>query len=203
MTIPTKLNVGCGRTPVPDAVNLDCADLPGVDCIFDLNWCVRGDRLPFEDDTFESILMHHVLEHLPTPLPVMQELWRVARPGCRILVAVPYGSSDNAFEDPTHVRQYFTDSWGYFSQAAYGGADYGYRGDWRIVERILRLRDHWNPEQFTNTPEALLEIVMTHRNTVDEMLAVLEAVKPAREPGTFKEEAPILFELPSKPLAVP
>lgn len=201
MSVPTKLNIGCGRTPIPDAVNLDCADLSGVDCLFDLNRCVQGDRLPFDDDTFESMLMHHVLEHLPQPLPVMQELWRVAKPGCRLLVAVPYGSSDNAFEDPTHVRQYFLDSWGYFSQAAYGGADYGYRGDWAVRERTLRLKPHWNPAQIAASPDgmdALLEIVMTHRNTVDEMLCVLEAVKPAREPGTFREEAPILFELPKE-----
>lgn len=194
--VPRKLNIGCGKVPLPDAVNLDMSDLPGVDCVFDLNRCITGDRIPYDTDSFDAMLMHHVLEHLPQPLPVMQELWRIAAPGCRLLIAVPYGSSDNAFEDPTHVRQYFLDSWGYFSQVAYGGADYNYQGDWRVVERTLRLRGHWNPAQFGGDMDALLEIIMTHRNTVDEMLVVLEAVKPARDPGSGNESAPILFELP-------
>lgn len=197
----TKLNVGCGKTPLPDSINLDCASYPGVDCLFDLNQCSHGTQLPFPDNQFKTIYMHHVLEHLPEPLPVLEELWRVAASGCQLFIAVPYGSSDNAFEDPTHVRQYFLDSWGYFSQVAYGGADYNYRGDWRVVERLLRLRPHWNPAQFNDNMNAILEIVMTHRNVVDEMLVVLEAVKPARAPGTGHEEAPILFEFPSDAVA--
>lgn len=191
----TKLHVGCGRTYIPTAINLDKTLLPEVDVVFDLEDCATR-PLPFEDNRFDEILMSHVIEHIHNVLPMMQELWRVAKPGAKLLVAVPYGSSDVAFEDPTHVRQFFLGSWGYFSQVAYGGADYGYRGDWKVVERSLRLLPHWSPQDYEDDLEGALTIINTHRNTVDEMLAILECVKPARPPGVGKEESPINFIMP-------
>jgi SAM-dependent methyltransferase len=191
----TKLHIGCGRTRIPDAVNVDISSEVSPDVVWDVE---SRDARPLPDNSFDSILMSHVLEHLRFPLVAMENLWHLAKPGGKILIKVPYGSSDNAFEDPTHVRQYFLHSWDYFSQASYGGADYGYRGDWKIHERILKIKPHWNPEQFENDLDAMLEIINTHRNTVEEMSCVLEAVKPIREAGTFTESAPILFELPQR-----
>lgn len=37
--------------------------------------------LPLEDDTFDLILMAHVVEHLADPVPVLAELRRVLKPG--------------------------------------------------------------------------------------------------------------------------
>lgn len=192
------LVVGCGKSPREDAVNLDVCELPGVDIVFDLETCHLGNRLPIEDNTFSKIIMSHVLEHIRNPLPMMQELWRVAKPGCDLMVRVPYGSSDNAWEDPTHVRPYFLDSFGYFSQAAYGGADYGYRGDWRSINRVLVMKPNRDLAPYVNDLDALLGIVMTMRNMVDEMVVMLKAVKPIRTPGTFTEGCPVEFMLPQQ-----
>ena len=60
----------------------------------------------------------------------MQELWRIAKPNAKMVIRVPHGASDDAWEDPTHVRAYFSNSFGYYSQPYYWRADYGYRGDW-------------------------------------------------------------------------
>ena len=84
----------------------------------------RAERLPFEDNSATHILMSHVLEHIQNPLPMMEELYRVAKPGCLMVIACPYGSSDDAWEDPTHVRPIFASSTLYFSQPAYWKADY-------------------------------------------------------------------------------
>jgi hypothetical protein len=46
----------------------------------------------------------------------MEELHRIAKPNAKVVFKVPYGSSDRAFEDPTHVRQYFLHSFDYFCQ---------------------------------------------------------------------------------------
>ena len=68
---------------------------------------------------------------------MMQELFRIAQPDGKMIIRVPYGSSDDAYEDPTHIRQYFIGSFGYYSQPYYWRADYGYRGDWQAKNITL------------------------------------------------------------------
>ena len=174
----SRLNVGCGRDAKAGWVNLDSVDLSGVDVIADLEHCDTN-RLPFEDDRFDEFLLSHVIEHIRNTLPLMQELHRIATPGARAVVRCPYGSSDDAFEDPTHVRQYFLNSFGYFSQPYYWRADYGYRGDWKVNKIELAV------DRATHGDMAAAEIldrVQSRRNVVHEMVAELEAVKPIREP---------------------
>ena len=108
----------------------------------------------------------------------MQELHRVAKPGARAVFRVPYGSSDDAFEDPTHVRQYFMSSFGYFSQPYYWRADYGYRGDW-ATDRATLLVDA--ARYAGKSADEIMSEVRTLRNVVKEMVVELRAVKPIRE----------------------
>jgi SAM-dependent methyltransferase len=171
-----KLHLGCGRTILPGWTNLDCAPLPGVDLVVDLEACVPG-RIPLGDDSVDEFLASHFLEHIRAPLPLLQELHRIARPGALLTVRVPYGSSDDAWEDPTHARPYFTGSFGYFSQPYYWRADYGYRGDWDLELLELILPDGPLREAPVS---AIAEAVRAQRNVVQEMVATLRAVKPIR-----------------------
>jgi hypothetical protein len=182
----SRLNLGCGRNILPGWVNVDAAALPGVDLVADLDACA-GQPLPLSADSVEEMLLSHVLEHLRHPLPLMQELWRVAKTGSRLVVRAPYGSSDDAFEDPTHVRQLFPQSFGYFSQPFYWRADYGYRGDWK-TERITLVVGREGNEGLA--VQDVMHKVMTLRNVVREMIAELVCVKPAREPKRELQTAP-------------
>lgn len=173
-----RLNLGCGRRPLAGWTNVDIVALPGVDLVADLNDC-GNTPLPFPGDVADSLAMSHVLEHIPNSLPLMQELWRVAKPGADLTIRVPHGASDDAFEDPTHVHQYFVGSFGYFGQPYYWRADYGYRGDWQIESLTLSLRSADHPDR---SFAAVMARVDTLRNQVLEMTAVLRAVKPARPP---------------------
>ncbi|HEX5688589.1 MAG TPA: methyltransferase domain-containing protein, partial [Roseiflexaceae bacterium] len=47
---------------------------------------------------FDSILCTEVLEHTPDPLQVLRELWRVTKPGGRLLLTVPL--SEQLHEEP-------------------------------------------------------------------------------------------------------
>ena len=123
-----KLHLGCGRNILEGWLNLDSRRMPGVDIVADLDRCSQV-PLPLEDDSVDEFLASHVIEHLVNPLPFMEELYRIAKPDSKAVFRLPYGSSDDAFEDPTHVRQFFLNSFGYFP-ALYWRADYGYRGDW-------------------------------------------------------------------------
>jgi SAM-dependent methyltransferase len=173
-----KLNVGCGRNILPEWVNLDFAPLPGVDIVHDLERCAEI-PIPLEDNSVDEFLLSHVIEHIRNSLPLMQELYRVAKPGAKAIVRLPHGASDDAWEDPTHVRSYFPQSFGYFSQPFYWRADYGYRGDWQ-PEKIYLLVSKQACAGMN--AETLSKIVRTNRNVVQEMVADLRAVKPIREP---------------------
>jgi SAM-dependent methyltransferase len=183
-----RLNVGCGRNIIPGWINLDAAALAGVDIVADLESC-RDRPLPIESDSVDEFLLSHVLEHIRDSLGLMQDLHRVAKAGATAVIRLPYGSSDDAWEDQTHIRAYFTQSFGYFSQPYYWRADYGYRGDWQ-------------PRQITLFVDADLcgglelpainEMLHSRRNVVREMVAELVAIKPAREPRRDLQELPCI-----------
>jgi SAM-dependent methyltransferase len=173
-----KINLGCGKNILQGWSNLDKVAGTGVDIIADLDDC-KNSKLPFDSNEIEEFLASHVLEHLHNPLAFMEELHRIAKPNAQAVFRVPYGSSDDAFEDPTHVRQYFLKSFGFFSQPFYWRADYGYRGDW-LTEKITLLVDAYT-HQGKNAEQIIFE-VNTFRNIVKEMIVELRAIKPIREP---------------------
>lgn len=198
-----KLNIGCGKTPRDGWVNMDKQELPGVDIVWDVTdtpWHYGtgprtddGTRLRIDNDTFYEAYCSHLLEHLDAPLPFMQELHRVCRPNAIALFRVPYGGADCAFEDPTHQRQYFLQSFGYFSQAAYGGADYGYRGDWKMIERQVVINNELDTSVYANNLAELLLDVNRYRNIAVELIVKLQCIKPIREPGYGPEQCRITF----------
>jgi len=180
-----KLHLGCGRTLLPGWENVDQVPAEGV-TVADLSKC-RTEKLPYPDDSVEEILASHVIEHLTDTLALMEELHRVAKPGCRAKFLLPYGESDDAWEDPTHVRPYYLGSFGYFAQPAYWRADYGYRGDWKVDTITLQVsREAFN--KFGK--ERLVEAIRHYRNIVTEMIVEMTAIKPARAPKRELQTSP-------------
>jgi SAM-dependent methyltransferase len=177
-----RLNLGCGRDIRPGWVNIDCVPLPGVDHVVNFD---GKPVLPFPDDSVTYSEGSHVIEHLRDPLPFMQELWRVTKPGGRAVFRCPYGSSDDADEDPTHVRRMFTGSWAYFGQPHYWRASYSYGGDWQPARVELVMF----PGLEDATDGELQSMARFQRNVVAEMAATLRCVKPAREPRRELQEA--------------
>lgn len=183
-----KLHLGCGRDVREGYVNLDSVPGPRIDVVHDLD-DLAARPLPFEADTFDELLASHLLEHIRDPLTLMADLHRIAKPGASAVFNVPYGSSDDADTDPTHVRRYFVDSFGYFSQPFYWRADYGYRGDWQPDFLLLKVSA---ARYAGRSPEDVLEDVRHLRNVVLEMTAVLTAVKPIRPQERSLQRAPKL-----------
>jgi len=190
--VGSSLNLGCGRHAQAGWVNVDIASLPGVDVVADLDAC-RTQPLPFADDSVSKFQMLHVLEHIHDTLALMQELYRIAEPGALLTVRCPYGSSDDAAEDPTHCQRFYMNSFAYFAQPAYWRADYGYRGDWAAddITLVLPRADNANL-----TADAVLQRVRHLRNVVLEMVVVLRAVKPIRPPDRALQPPPkVKFQL--------
>jgi SAM-dependent methyltransferase len=96
-----------------EVTRLDMNPRVNPDVIHDLN--IRP--WPFEDDTFDLVIMEHLLEHLDDVVGSMEELHRITKKGGQITIVVPYFRSKWAFIDPTH-RHYFTaDTLNYFVKA--------------------------------------------------------------------------------------
>lgn len=66
----------------------------------------RGESLPFEPASMQTVAMLDVIEHLPNPVAVLREVERVLRPGGHLVISTPEwqygGSSDPAY----HVCEY-------------------------------------------------------------------------------------------------
>ncbi|RYY70133.1 MAG: class I SAM-dependent methyltransferase [Chitinophagaceae bacterium] len=63
-----------------------------------------GKTLPFEDNTFDSILANEVLEHIFNLEAILQELKRVLKPGGKILISIPFAWNEH--EVPVDFGRY-------------------------------------------------------------------------------------------------
>jgi hypothetical protein len=200
--LPTRLNVGCGRDVRDGWCNLDLHEHSGMtthrDVLGDVaappsTWRVYGTNLSGTAWVrhFTEIDAEHIMEHIPDVLAAAENLWTVAADGCKLTVKCPHGASDDAWGDPTHVRPIFPQSFLYWGQGMYWRADYGYRGDWRLDHVTLLTRG-----LDLSDIDRAFEHVKHGRGFVEEMTAVLYAVKPAR-PAVMESQDPLSIRLVS------
>jgi len=110
MKVSNKLNLGSGNVVLPGYTNLDSVALPSVDIIHDLDvypW-------PIKDNTYEEVFCDNVLEHLSSIIKPMEELWRITKPGGKIVIRVPIFPGIGAAADPTHKQFYCYTTFNYF-----------------------------------------------------------------------------------------
>lgn len=91
------LDLGCGKAPlygtythyVDDAVLADWEESPYTNVRVDVR-CDIAKRLPFQDNSFDTVILSDVLEHVPYPRYPMREVARVLKPGGNVLINVPF-----------------------------------------------------------------------------------------------------------------
>ena len=181
---PVLLDLGCGARKTPGAFGIDASPLPGVDLVHDLL-----DRpYPLPESSADEVVLHHVLEHFTDPLPVMEEVWRVIRPGGRVRIRTPHYSGRYAWNDPTHRRAFSSESFHYFGENAYS---YCTRARFRVREVRLQyfMEEHlwpWPHRAFGRAVQALLDRHPTFSERfvcflvggIEELRVTMEAVKP-------------------------
>lgn len=96
-----RINLGSGDTKYDTFLNVD------YDKNCDPDFCIdiENEIWPFEDNSVEQVIAHHIFEHLGEGFfHVMKELYRVCRNGALIDVIVPHPRHETFLADPTHRR---------------------------------------------------------------------------------------------------
>lgn len=79
------VNLGSGSSDFgPRVINVDILPYASVDIVSSI------DRLPFEDASIDQIINIAVLEHVPNPIEVVAEFYRVLKPGGKLYCFVPF-----------------------------------------------------------------------------------------------------------------
>jgi SAM-dependent methyltransferase len=104
------LNLGCGNKKADDEIGVDIIDLPEVDVVTDLNKY----PLPFDENSVDEIRSYHCFEHLDDLVALMNDIYRILKPGGILLCTVPHVSNIEYFRDPTHKRPFISSTMDYF-----------------------------------------------------------------------------------------
>lgn len=96
-----KINLGSGIVRIDGFVNVDSDPNCNPDYVVDIG----KESLPFEDNSVDHVIAHHVFEHIGEGFfDLIKELYRVCENDAVIEVRVPHPRHDVFFGDLTHVR---------------------------------------------------------------------------------------------------
>jgi predicted SAM-dependent methyltransferase len=111
-----KLHIGCGENIYKGWTNLDLFPYEGVDVVHDITT-----PLPFDDNMFDHVYSEDVLEHIPQEKKVfiINEIWRILKPGGLMEHRVPNAGSANDFGSPTHISHWSLQQFEHFNVDSY------------------------------------------------------------------------------------
>lgn len=109
-----KVDICCGKTKPEGYIGVDFHDTINCDIACDLNG-----RFPFEDSTVGVIRAVDAIEHLKDPVNTMNECYRSLAHGGVLMIDVPSSDGRGAFQDPTHVSFWNSNSFWYYTKKLY------------------------------------------------------------------------------------
>jgi len=126
-----KIDVGCGLAKR--------AGFTGVDKIITVKPDIVADiecGLPIKSNSVSFLYSSHTMEHVVNFISLMEEIYRVCKPGAIVEIVVPYYASSGAHMDPTHVRFFTEETFRCcFSKSRKSGRhDYGFRCNFEQIE---------------------------------------------------------------------
>ncbi len=107
----TTLDIGCGHRPYEKIFTHSSSyvgleyDTPHNRSRFKkIDAWYRGERFPFERESFDSAILTQVLEHVFNPDIMLSEIHRVLKPGGQLLLSVPFAWDEH--EQPHDYARY-------------------------------------------------------------------------------------------------
>lgn len=149
--IGVNFDLGCGDTKREGYIGIDFRPAPGVDILQDL------EKTPYKDipaGCASLLVAGHIVEHLKPWLliDVMNEWWRILKPGGQIMIATPYAGSPMFWQDPTHMKGWIEATPEYFDPFAPMS-----KGNLYAVYKPLPWKILKNTWDLTGTLEVLME----------------------------------------------
>lgn len=181
-----KLNIGGGDKRYEGFSNVDYDTKSNPEYCFD----IENDPWPFEDNSVDAVIAHHILEHLGEGyFHVMKELYRVCKPETLIDIVVPHHRHDHFINDPTHRRPITVDGLWLFSKkyndaciaqkAAASRLGYYFDVNFEVVDS-LEVPDPIYIKRFEGKLKTEVEAYMhEHNNIIMEVHIKLAVIKDA------------------------
>jgi SAM-dependent methyltransferase len=170
------LDLGCGSRKFPNSVGVDKIENGEADIIWDLNkypW-------PLQDNSFDLIVLHHFLEHADDVVKTMEEIYRVGKPGARVLIQVPFFRNLDALTDITHKHFFTLHSIDYFIEGSkvfnyhYSKAKFELAGKWLgwpgRSRNFIRGLAKWFINKISRFYEKYLSVVYPVKNIAWELI---------------------------------
>jgi ubiquinone/menaquinone biosynthesis C-methylase UbiE len=181
-----KLNLGSGYKKIEGFQNVDCNPHCNPDFLVD----IAKEQWPFEDNSIDGVIAHHILEHLGEEFfHVMKELYRVCKDGTFINILVPFPRHDTFLIDPTHRRPILPQTMSMFSKKHNqndidnGGRETPlgiiYDVDFEVINYGFKLEPAYQEMFQTLTEEECRKVVNESFNVIYETEIVLMVVKDA------------------------
>ncbi|CCE24386.1 methyltransferase domain-containing protein [Methylotuvimicrobium alcaliphilum] len=93
----TLLDLGCGKAPLyglyknytTDVICVDWINSPHELSFIDIA-CDLSEPLPLADQQFDTFILSDVLEHIPEPKILWQEMARIIKPNGKLFISVPF-----------------------------------------------------------------------------------------------------------------
>ena len=188
-SVPTgaRLNLGSGRTTLPNWINADLNPFSGAEV-----WTDLRDRWPVREGSVSAIYSRHCFEHFSERdlLGILRQCTRVLQPGAGIRIGVPsletavrqYLQRDFSFagwvdqKEPTAKKfvAYITDN-----------GNHPIMLDFEFLQRLLASVGFTEIQRRSGGDSGVLapSLLAQKDNEADWVTLYVEAVKPARDPA--------------------
>ena len=185
------VHLGCGSMRMEGWLNCDYINGGVADVLFDVQ-----ERWPLKENSVAMVYASHMLEHLPYPIDFFREMHRVVVQGGEICLRLPYGATDAAMADLTHMRPWYAESF-LSLQPGYGRSignpqhdDWPYPyGIQKIILKLSRRFRLWI--RLPLIRRAFMQVIHHLQNVIDEIFVYMFPLKTPEAIESFlKDHSP-------------